>query len=109
MVDFRGQFSFASANKLAWLVGADIEEHEVVIFDFSNTLHMDDSAALVVEKLIDSAAATKTECIVLNLSGSVANTLKSLNVFRRVPKGRFVNNLDEARELAKTLLNDVGG
>ena len=91
------------------MVGADIEEHEVVIFDFSNTLHMDDSAALVVEKLIDSAAATKTECIVLNLSGSVANTLKSLNVFRRVPKGRFVNNLDEARELAKTLLNDVGG
>ena len=107
LVDLRGQFSFASANELAWRVGSDIEEHQVVIFDFSNTVHMDDSAALVMERLITAAAATKTECIVLNLSGPVADTLKSLNVFRRLPEERFVNGLDDARELAKTLLNEV--
>ena len=108
LVDLRGQFSFASANELAWRVGADIEEHEVVMFDFSNTVHMDDSAALVMERLIDAAAAKNTECIVLNLSGSVADTLKSLNVFRQLPDDRFVTGLDEARELAETLLNDEG-
>ena len=107
LVDLRGQFSFASANELAWRVGADIEEHEVVIFDFSNTVHMDDSAALVMERLITAAGATNTECIVMNLSGPVADTLKSLNVFRRLPEERFVNGLDDARELAKTLLNEV--
>ncbi len=106
LVDLRGQFSFASANELAWRVGSDIEEHQVVIFDFSNTVHMDDSAALVMERLITAAAATKTECIVLNLSGPVADTLKSLNVFRRLPEERFVNGLDDARELARTLLDD---
>ncbi len=106
LVDLRGQFSFASANELAWRVGSDIEEHEVVIFDFSNTVHMDDSAALVMERLITAAAATNTECIVLNLAGPVSDTLKSLNVFRRLPEERFVNGLDEARELAQTLLND---
>ena len=105
LVDLRGEFSFASASQLAWLVGADIEEHEVVIFDFSNTIHMDDSAALVMERLVDAAAATNTECIVLNLSGSVGDNLNSLNVFRRVPAERFVDNLDAARELAGNLLD----
>ena len=106
LVDLRGQFSFASANELAWRVGSDIEEHEVVIFDFSNTVHMDDSAALVMERLITAAAATNTECIVLNLAGPVSDTLKSLNVFRRLPEERFVNDLDGARELARTLLRE---
>ena len=105
LVDLRGQFSFASASQLAWLVGADIEQHEVVIFDFSNTTDMDDSAALVMERLIDAAMGTNTECIVLNLSGPVADNLRSLNVFRRVPEARFVDDLDAARKLAGDLLN----
>ena len=109
LVDLRGEFSFASANELAWTIGADIEEHEAVIFDFSNTVHMDDSAALVIERLIDGAAAANTECIVLNLSGSVADTLRSLNVFRRLPPERFVHGLDAARELAGNLLSEGGG
>ena len=104
LVDLRGEFSFASANELAWMVGADIRQHDVVIFDFSNTVHMDDSAALIVERLVDAAAAAKTECIVLNLSGPVEQTLQSLNVFRRLPAGRFVGDLEAARELAGQLL-----
>ena len=108
LVDLRGEFSFASSNELAWTIGADIEEHEVVIFDFSNTVHMDDSAALVIERLIGRAASANTECIVLNLSGSVSDTLNSLNVFRRLPPERFVAGLPAARELAGNLLNDQG-
>ena len=104
LVDLRGEFSFASANELAWLIGSDIQEHEVTIFDFSNTVHMDDSAALIIERLIDAAAAAKTECIVLNLSGPVDETLRSLNVFRRVPAERFVHDLGVARQLAGKLL-----
>ena len=106
LVDLRGEFSFASANELAWMVGADIRQHQVVIFDFSNTVHMDDSAALIIERLVDAAAAAKTECIVLNLSGPVEQTLQSLNVFRRLPAGRFVGDLEAARELAGQLLDD---
>ena len=106
LVDLRGEFSFASANELAWMVGADIRQHEVVIFDFSNTVHMDDSAALIIERLVDAASAAKTECIVLNLSGPVEQTLRSLNVFRRLPAGRFVGDLEAARELAGQLLDD---
>lgn len=108
LVDLRGEFSFASANELAWVVGADIREHEVVILDFTNTVHVDDSAALIVERLIDAAAAAKTECIVLNLSGRVDETLRSLNVFRRLPADRIVDDMDAARELAQNLLAGRG-
>ncbi len=103
-VDLRGYFSMASANELLWAVSADIQDHEVVILDFSNTVYMDDSAARVMEKLVDAAKAKDTECIVKDLSGPVERALASFDVFRRLPKDRFVAGRDEARALAKRLL-----
>ena len=105
LVSLRGSFSVASANELAQVIGRDIREHEVVIFDFSKTTRMDDSAALVMEQLIDSANADNTECIVMSLSDSVGRNLHALNVFRKVPKGRIVKDLDEARAVARMLLD----
>ncbi|MYF64801.1 MAG: STAS domain-containing protein, partial [Chloroflexi bacterium] len=94
LLAFRGHFSVASANELVRVVSADIHEHEVVIFDFSDTTHMDDSAALIMEQLISSAGDEDTECIVMNLSGSVASSLNSINVFKDIPDDRFVDNLE---------------
>ena len=105
LVSMRGSFTVASANELAQVIGRDIREHEVVIFDFSRTTRMDDSAALVMEQLIDTAGDDKTECIVMGLSDSVGRNLHALNVFRKVPKDRFVETLDEARALARTFLD----
>ena len=90
------------------MIGADIQEHEVVIFDFSRTTHMDDSAALVMEQLIGSAADENTECVVMSLSDSVAKTLNSIGVFEHVPQDRFVGSLDEARALVRRIINDRG-
>ena len=106
LVALRGSFSVASSNKLITTIGADIRDHEVVILDFSDTVYMDDSAALVVEQLIDTAIAEDTECIVMALSGRPATTLKALDVLRRVPEDRFVATLDEARETAKRILEE---
>ncbi len=105
---FRGHFSVASANELARVVSADIHEHEVVIFDFSDTTYMDDSAALIMEQLISGAGEEDTDCIVMNLSGSVAGSLNSFGVFKDVHEDRFVEDLDEARELARNILNKEG-
>ena len=106
LLAFRGHFSVASANELVRVVSADIHEHEVVIFDFSDTTHMDDSAALIMEQLISSAGDEDTECIVMNLSGSVASSLNSFNVFKDIADDRFVDNLEEARELVRGILDD---
>ena len=104
MVAFRGSFSVASSNKIINTVSVDIRDHEVVIFDFSETIYMDDSAALVLEQLIDAAIDQDTECIVMALSGLPARTLRSLDALQRVPQDRIVGNLDEAREVARRLL-----
>ena len=104
LVALRGNFTVASSVKLINTISLDIRDHEVVIFDFSDTVYMDDSAALVVEQLIDVAIAENTECIIMGLAGLPADTLRGLNSLQGVPAAHFVADLDEARGVAKGLL-----
>ena len=104
LVALRGSFTVASANKLINTISVDIRDHEVVILDFSDTVYIDDSAALVVEQMIDTAMVEDTECIIMGLRGEPAVSLQSLNVLQRVPEDHFVATLDEARETAKRIL-----
>ncbi len=104
MVALRGSFTVASSKKLVRTISLDIKDHEVVIFDFSGATYIDDSAAMVIKQLIDVATEEQTETIVIGLSGDVAETLDALDVLREVPPERIVENLDEAREIAKNIL-----
>ena len=104
LVALRGSFSVISATKLINTISVDIRDREVVILDFSETVYMDDSAALVVEQMIETAITEETPCIVLGLGGRPAMTLQALNVLRRIPADRFVATLDDAQTLAKRLL-----
>ena len=106
MVALRGSFTVASSHKLASTIGADIKDHEVVIFDFSQATYLDDSAAMVIKQLLDVATEEQTEFIVMGLAGSVAKTLHALNILRNVPEDRIVTTLDEARQAARDLLED---
>ncbi len=104
LVALRGSFTVASSHKLVTVVSADIRDHDVVIFDFSGATHLDDSAAMVIEQLIDVAGRADTEIIVIGLSGSVTRTLHTLNALRKVPRERVLRTLDQAREIAADLL-----
>ena len=104
LVALRGSFTVASSNKLVNIISGDIRDHEVVIMDFSGTVYLDDSAALVVEQLIDAAIADNTECVVMGLSGPAASTMNALNVLRHVPPENVVDTLDDARETARRVL-----
>ena len=106
LVALRGTFTVASSNKLIATLGADVRDHEVVIIDFSETVYMDDSAAVVVEQLIDVAFDEETECIVVGTSDLPLGSLQALDTLQRVPADRFVDDLDEARSLAERLLAD---
>ena len=105
MVGLKGNFTVASSRRLIRALSQDIGEHDVVILDFSETQYMDDSAALVVEQMIDVAGAEQTECIVMGLTGPPEVTLRSLNVLRNIPEGHIVDDLDDARQVAKRLLD----
>lgn len=104
LLALKGSFTVASSNRLARAISADIKDHEVVIFDFSRATYLDDSAAMVIKKLMDIAREEQTEFIVMGLSGSVAKTLQALAVLAQVPKQQVVSTLDEARQAAKDLL-----
>ncbi len=85
-------------------ISVDIEEHELVILDFTDTVYMDDSAALVVEQLIDAALTQGADCIIMGLDGLAASTLRAFNVLKRIPRDHFVNNLDEAKMVERRVL-----
>ena len=104
LLAFRGAFTVASSRKLVRMVGADIREHEVVIFDLSRVTHIDDSAAHMIALLLERAGKEDTETIIMGMSGEVRVILEAFDVLRRVPEGRIVRELDDARELAERLL-----
>ena len=105
LLSLRGSFTVASSIKLFGTMSTDIAEHEVVIIDFSETVHIDDSAALVVGQLIDAALEENTQVIIKSLSGANAETLKVLGSLRNIPEEQFVDELDEARGIARRLLD----
>ena len=109
LVALRGSFTVASSHKLVAVISVDIRDHDVVIFDFSGATHLDDSAAMVIERLIDVARKASTEIIVVGLGGAVKDTLDTLDILRRVPQDRIVRSLDESREIAIGLLTDRAG
>ena len=105
MVALRGRFSVASSSNLITTIGAEISDHQIVIFDFSDTIHLDDSAAMVVEQMIDLARDEDTAAIVMGLAGPVERNLRALNIFRQIPADRLVGTLDEARAAARRILD----
>ena len=104
LVALRGSFTVASSHKLIGTISVDIRDHEVVILDFSETVYVDDSAALVVEQLIDTAISQDTEVVVMGLAGPALQTVEGLNVLERLPEDRLAANLEEARAIAGRLL-----
>ncbi len=106
MVALRGTLTVASSRNLVSVIGADIKDHEVVIFDFSEARFLDDSAAMVIEQLLDVAGDADTSVIVVGPSGGVAEMIDALDVLRGVPGDRVVSRLDQARGIARKLLEE---
>ncbi len=102
----KGTLTVASSSKLVAVIGGDIKDHEVVIFDFSEAVHLDDSAAMVMRRLFEVASAARTEVVICGLSGSVARTLRTLDILRGIAQDRLTGTLDEARTVASDLLNE---
>ncbi len=109
LVALRGSLTVASSHKLADAIGPEIRDHEIVIFDFSGAAYIDDSAAMVIEQLVDLAEAAGTSCIVAGLHGAAARTLNSLHCLHSVPEHRIVETREDARRLAERMLREKDG
>ena len=104
LVALRGAFTIASSNRLVNTISEDIRDHEIVILDFSETVYIDQSAALVVERLIETARDEDTQCIVIGLTPDLEDNLNALKVLEDVPQSHILPTLEDARILAQRLL-----
>jgi len=105
LIELRGMFTVASSHRLVGAFSADVQKHDVLIFDFSETVYVDDSATIVIARLMDVALESDTELIVVGISGSVLEAFRAFNLLGVVPEGRRVETLDDAREIARGLLD----
>ncbi len=75
-----------------------------MVMDFSDTVYMDDSAVLTVERMIEAALDKGIHVVVMGLQDRIADTLQALGALDKVPRDRIVSNLDEAGDLATRIL-----
>lgn len=104
LVSLRGSFTVSSSSRLITTLSEDIREHDVVILDFTDTVYIDDSAALVVEQMIDVAIGEDTKCILTGLDGVPETALRALNAIDTVPEEHIVNDLESAKVVALEML-----
>ena len=104
LVSLRGSFTVSSSGRLITTISEDIREHEVVILDFTDTVYIDDSAALVVEQMIDVALTLDTHCILVGLGGVPETALRALNAIDAVPEEHIVDKLEDAKVVALEML-----
>ncbi len=103
-VDLRGSFTVASSHQLSLVIGGDIKDHEVVIFNFSEAVFMDDSAAMLVANLVDMAHDNGTDVIMVGVHREVRQALDTFDVLEQVDRDSIVATLNEARDRAAQLL-----
>ena len=105
VVMLRGSFSYASARELAARIGADAAGHKAVVYDLTEAAHMDTSAALALEELIDQAREEHEACYVSGLKGYARDTLDKLGVLSHIPpECQFEKRTDAIRAAVKTAL-----
>jgi SulP family sulfate permease len=104
LVLFRGRFSYASARELVQRAGSDMTGFEAMIFDFSNAAHIDTSAALAIEQMLETAQNETNGCVIAGLSGIAGHTLESLGVLDKIaPENVVATRLEAIRRAASML------
>ena len=78
---------------------------QVVIFDMSRTMFIDDSAAVAIADLIRIAAVRRQGRVVIaGLTRPVTDTLDAFGLRATMPEGLIVTDMDAARARARDLL-----
>ena len=106
LIALRGRFSYASARLLLQQAGADTSGYEAIIYDFTDAAHVDTSAALAIETLIELAQHETRGCFIAGLSGTAEQTLRSLDVLDRLPDEQILPDRLAAIKAAVRLVKD---
>lgn len=109
LVVFPDRVTVASAREISRIVRPDIKDVGIVIFDMSRTVYLDESAAVIMSELLQIAMAQRSRFLVIaGLQGDALKTLNSMGLLDRVPKERFVADLQEAKQMVRPVLLEQG-
>ncbi len=103
-ITLRGYFSVASHRSLVGHVRDCIKDYDVILFDFADTIFLDDSAAIAMEQIIDSAMSKGKELVIMGLPTQVERNLRVRNALENVPQERIVPSFAEAEALIEDIL-----
>ena len=105
LVIFPDRVTVASAREVSRILRPDIRGQQIVIFDMSRTVYVDDSAAIIIGELVQIAMSQQSRIFIISgLTGDVANTLHSMGLLDRVPGGNFAAGMEEAKEIIRPML-----
>lgn len=104
VIILRGRFSYASARELVKRVGEGLSGNQAIVFDFTDAAHVDTSAALAIEELLDEALQETSGSFVSGLSGAAEKTLRDLGVLDRIPQSHVFDRRLDAIRAAGALL-----
>ena len=105
LVVFPDRVSVASARELTRIVSRDVGGHRIVIFDLSRTIYVDDTAAVIIGQLVDTAMTRSTRRFVIaGLQGDVADSLNAMDLLAMVPPEHFAADLNEAKRIVRPML-----
>ncbi len=107
LVVFPERVTVASGREVSRIVRPDIRGHQIVVFDMSRTVYLDDSASVIIGELVQIAMAQRSRTfIIAGLTDSVANTLHSMGLLDRVPNEHFAVDMEEAMQIVRPMLRE---
>ena len=105
LVKLPDRVSVASAREIGRTVGRDVGTHQVMIFDLTRTEYVDDTAAMMMGRLINAASARgRKDFVIAGMSERVAEKLTALGILDRVRPENLVPDIDSAKLAAKPML-----
>ncbi|MFT6580331.1 MAG: SulP family sulfate permease [Alphaproteobacteria bacterium] len=96
VIFLRGRFSYASARELVQRTNTASFGHKTIIYDMTDAAHVDTSAALAIEGLLNAAIGDGVDCYVAGLSGGAADSLRTLGVLDAMPASHLSDTLLDA-------------
>jgi SulP family sulfate permease len=96
IVCLRGRFSYASAREMVKNISAVTPAYHTIIFDFSDAAHIDTSAALAIDEIIEVLQSEHSRPFISGLSGQAEKTLKGLGVLGKLPPNSVFESRMEA-------------
>ena len=105
LVRFPDRVSVASAGEIGRIVGRDVGTHQAVIFDLTRTEYVDDTAAVMLGRLINATASRgRRDFVIVGMRAGISQKLQSLGFLDRVAPEHLVPDMDAAKRAVKPML-----